>query len=109
MPTMAGLAIEIIVLLCILAIIYLIRLAQKRKEWIRLHWVTYTLTTQTDIMALATEYDVSWKLLAQVNQLKPPYTLKKGDVLRVPPMHVAPVHEPKASIKTPKTTKRVKK
>lgn len=105
MPTLAGLAIEIIVLLCIVAIVYLVRLAQKRKQWIKLHWMTHTLTEQTDIVTLANEYDVSWKLLAQVNQLKPPYTLKKGDVLKVPPMHTASVHEPK----TPKITKRVKK
>lgn len=97
---MAGLAIEIIVILCIVAIIYLVRLAQKRKEWIRLHWVTYTLTEQTDIVTLANEYDVSWKLLAQVNQLKPPYTLKKGDTLKVPPMHTPSTSESDAPIKT---------
>ncbi len=97
---MAGLAIEIIVLLCIVAIIYLVRLAKKRKEWIRLHWVTYTLTEQTDIVTLANKYDVSWKLLAQVNQLKPPYTLKKGDTLKVPPMHTASTSESHTLVKT---------
>jgi hypothetical protein len=93
---MAGLAIEIIILLCIVAIIYLVRLSQKRKQWIKLHWVTHTLTVQTDIVSLANEYDVSWKLLAQVNQLKPPYTLKVGDILRVPPAHIAPEVTPKS-------------
>jgi hypothetical protein len=95
MPTWAGLAIEIIILLCIAAVIYLVRLSQKRKQWINLHWVTHTLTTQTDIVSLASDYDVSWKLLSQVNQLKPPYTLKVGDVLRVPPILSSSVDAPK--------------
>jgi hypothetical protein len=105
LPTMTGLAIEIIVILCLLAIAYLLRLTKIRREWIKIHWVKHSLTEQTDIVTLANEYDVSWKLLAQVNQLKPPYTLKKGDVLKVPPRHSSPVHE----LKIPKVTKRVKK
>ncbi len=105
-PTWAGLTIEVIILLSIIAIVYLIRLSQKRKQWIRLHWVAHTLTTQTDIVTLSNEYDVSWKLLAQVNQLKPPYTLKKGDVLRVPPTHSSSFPQTEAA---PKTRKRIAK
>ena len=86
-PTWAGLAIEIIVFFSLLAIVYLVNLSRKRKQWIKTHWVSHTLTSQTDIISLATQFDVSWKLLAQVNQLKPPYTLKEGDTLKVPPMN----------------------
>lgn len=104
MPTWVGLTIEIIILLSIIAIMYLIRLSQKRKQWIRLHWMTHILTVQTDIVTLANEYDVSWKLLAQVNQLKPPYTLKKGDVLKVPPLHS--IHSDTAPVSKPKTVRK---
>lgn len=108
MPTWAGLAIEIIILLSILAIAYLVRLSQKRKQWIKTHWVSHTLATQTDIITLANDYDVSWKLLAQVNQLKPPYTLKIGDILQVPPtLSEVPTPPQKVIRKTP--TKRTKK
>lgn len=77
MPTWSALAIEIIVLLSLLAIAYLLHLSRKRKQWIKTHWVPHTLTSQTDIISLANQFEVSWKLLAQVNQLKPPYTLKE--------------------------------
>lgn len=103
MPTWAGLAIEIIVLLSILAIVYLVHLSQKRKQWIRLQWIPQTLCDQTDIVDLARLHNVSWKLLAKANQLKPPYTLKKGDVLRVPPLdslHSEDVH--KENTKSPR-------
>jgi len=113
MPTMAGLAIEIIILLCIVAIVYLANLSKKRKQWIKTHWVHHTLALQTDIVTLANEYDVSWKLLAHVNQIKPPYTLKKGDVLKVPPLNTPVPSQPKPAVKAPakapQKTKKVKK
>lgn len=99
MPTLAGLAIEIIILLSILSLIYLANLTKKRRQWVKTHWVHHTLSSQTDIISLATEYDVSWKLLAQVNHIKPPYTLKKGDTLRVPPMDHSDKHDKKSASK----------
>ena len=114
---MAGLASEIIILLCLMAIVYLANLSKKRKQWIKTHWVHHTLALQTDIVTLANEYDVSWKLLAHVNQIKPPYTLKKGDVLKVPPLNAPVPSQPKPAVKpavkapakAPQKTKKVKK
>ncbi len=47
-------------------------------------WKPVTIQNQIDIESLANKYAVSWKLLAQVNRIKPPYILKPGDVIRVP-------------------------
>lgn len=72
-----------VALLGILVFLYVV--ARRREQWVINHWVKYTLKSNTDITTLAAEHDVSWKLLAKVNRLKPPYTLKKGDTLKVPP------------------------
>jgi len=72
-----------VALLGILVFLYVV--ARRREQWVITHWVKYTLKSNTDITTLASEHDVSWKLLAKVNRLKPPYTLKKGDTLKVPP------------------------
>ncbi len=72
-----------VALLGILVFLYFV--ARRRAQWVINHWVKHTLKSNTDITTLASEHDVSWKLLAKVNRLKPPYTLKKGDTLKVPP------------------------
>jgi LysM repeat protein len=57
----------------------------KRKKWIAESWIMYTVKGKEDINSLANERGVSWKLLAQVNKLQPPYVLKKGLHIKVPP------------------------
>lgn len=104
MPTWAGLIIELIFLLCIFAIISLMRLSKKRKQWILDNWIEYTTKTGDDIRTLAEKFDVSWKLLAQVNKIEAPYTLKKGGILSVPPVYTP---EPIKITKKPKPRKKV--
>ncbi len=84
-PTLLGFITQLILLGLVGALIFLYIVARRREQWIINHWVKKTLTASTDITSLAEEYNVSWKLLAKVNRLKPPYTLKKGDALKVPP------------------------
>lgn len=84
-PTPAGLAIEVAVLLLIAFCGFLIWLSRKRKKWIRDTWTEYEVKPGDDINSLAKEHNVSWKLLAKVNALKPPYTLTAGDKVKVPP------------------------
>jgi hypothetical protein len=85
LPTLYGFIAEIILFAFFGAFVFLYIIARRRGQWIINHWVDITLKANTDITTLADEHDVSWKLLAKVNRLKPPYTLKKGDKIKVPP------------------------
>lgn len=84
-PSLLGFITQLILLGLVVALVFLYIVARRREQWIINHWVRKTLTANTDITTLAEEYNVSWKLLAKVNRLKPPYTLKKGDAIKVPP------------------------
>jgi len=85
MPCLAELAIEIIILLLAVFLITLVILKKKRKKWIAKHWKSYKVKRGDEINKLAGEFTVSWKLLAKVNRLKPPYMLKSGTEILVPP------------------------
>ncbi len=84
-PTPAGLVIEIIVLLLIAFGGFLFWLSRGRKKWIEENWVEYEVKSGEGINALAERFNVSWKLLARVNELKPPYALKPEEKIKVPP------------------------
>lgn len=84
-PTIPGLIIEILVLLALVSIVFLLWLSAKRKRWVAAKWVLYDVQQGEDIMALASRFGVSWKLLVKVNRLKPPYALSVGSKIKVPP------------------------
>jgi len=48
-------------------------------------WANYQVDENEDIMTIAEEKKVSWKLLARINHLKAPYIIKKGHSIKVPP------------------------
>ncbi len=84
-PTPAALAIEIIILLLIAFGGFLLWLSRKRKNWIKKSWVSYEVKSGEDIKSLAEHFNVSWKLIAKANKLQPPYALKLGEKIKVPP------------------------
>ncbi|MEA3344153.1 MAG: LysM peptidoglycan-binding domain-containing protein [Patescibacteria group bacterium] len=84
-PKPLALAIEIIILLLIGFSGFLFWLSKKRKKWIKENWVEYKIKSSEDINSLAKRFDVSWKLLAKVNKLKPPYALNPGQKIKTPP------------------------
>ena len=84
-PTLAGLAIELSVLLLIVLGVVLLLFSRKRERWIKENWVSYKVKPGEDIKSLAEKFDVSWKLLARVNKLQPPYALKSEGKIKVPP------------------------
>ncbi|MDP2933281.1 MAG: LysM peptidoglycan-binding domain-containing protein [bacterium] len=84
-PTPAALAIEVIVLLALAFGGFLFWLSQKRKNWIKKNWVEYEIKSGEDIKSLAERFDVSWKLIARTNKLQPPYALKTGEKIKIPP------------------------
>ncbi len=84
-PTPAALAIEIGVLCVLFILLGLLLLSMRRKRWIAHNWVAHKVTKSEDIQKLAQEHNVSWKLVAKVNGIKPPYTVHAGEVIKVPP------------------------
>ncbi len=84
-PAPAALAIEIVILLALAFGGFLFWLSRKRKRWIKENWVDYEAKPGEDIKSLAERFDVSWKLVAKVNKLKPPYALKSGEKIKLPP------------------------
>jgi len=84
-PTPAGLAIEVVILLALGVTLFLFWMSRRRKKWIREKWVEYGVGSGEDIKGLAERFDVSWKLLAKANKLKPPYALSIGERIKVPP------------------------
>lgn len=84
-PKPLALAVEITCVLLFVSCLFLLFLCYKRKKWIKAKWVPYNIGAGEDIKSLAEKFDVSWKLLAKANKLKPPYTIKAGDKIRVPP------------------------
>lgn len=84
-PTAGGLAIEIIIVLILAAAAFLVIKSKRNDKWIKNNWAEYGIGAGDDINSLAKRFDVSWKLLAKVNGLNPPYVLKPGDKIKVPP------------------------
>ncbi|MES2986175.1 MAG: DUF916 domain-containing protein [Patescibacteria group bacterium] len=83
-PTFSALVIEILILLALVSGVFFLKLSKKRKKWIKKTWVWYEISAGDDIQTLSKHFDVSWKLLAKVNKLQPPYALKQGNKIKVP-------------------------
>lgn len=83
-PTTDKLFIELLVFMLVGALaVYAIRYRANEKL---LHSALsdYRIKKDDNIQTIAAAHAISWKKLAKLNQLKPPYTLKHGDTLRVP-------------------------
>lgn len=86
MPTPLAFILEVSILLIVIIGLFLLRLSYRQKKWIKGAWVAYNIEPGDDINHVAEKFHVAWKLLVSVNKLKPPYTLKPGDTIRVPPL-----------------------
>ena len=84
-PMPLALAIEIAVICLIVFLGFLFYSARKRRKWIIESWVEYELKAGDDIKTLAEKSNVSWKLLIKANKIKPPYGVKAGEIIKVPP------------------------
>lgn len=84
-PTIAGAALEILILILIIALVVWIVMSRKRLQWIKNDWVSYTVQDGDTVNNVAQKYGISWKLLVKANDIEPPYSISKGDTLRVPP------------------------
>lgn len=84
-PAVGPLIMYIAGLVFILVLILLWGLSRKRNKWIKAEWVKFSVKPGDSIKSLAQKHDVSWRLLAKVNKIKPPYELKSGSIIKVPP------------------------
>jgi len=84
-PTNTAMMIEITVFLFILFGIFLLILSFVRKSWVKSSWVEYNVGVGENITSLSEKFDVTWTLIAKANNLKPPYELKPGEKIKVPP------------------------
>jgi hypothetical protein len=84
LPTPAAGAIESAVIIILLgAMIWALRL-RKHASHVKRHWEMYEVKEGDTLESLANEFGVSWKRIAKVNKLKPPYNLKKDQKLKLP-------------------------
>lgn len=63
-----------------------------RKNLFRKKLVSYTVSSNETLADIAGARGVNWKKLAAVNNLKPPYNLKNGQTIVVPPPKKTPNH-----------------
>ncbi|MFO0781217.1 MAG: DUF916 domain-containing protein [Candidatus Gracilibacteria bacterium] len=56
----------------------------RNQQQLKTQWETYEVQAYDNIMSIAESHSVDWKKLARVNKLKPPYLVKKGEIIRVP-------------------------
>lgn len=83
-PTLWGLILEIIILLFLLFLIAIYKLNKRKKLWIK-KWVPYTISKDDTIEKIARIHRIHWDLFTEVNNIKPPYILKEGQSVLVPP------------------------
>lgn len=83
-PTIFGLIIEIGILFIMLIFFAIWRLNKKKKKWIK-KWVPYIVQEGETLEKISKKNRVHWEIIAEVNHLKPPFTLKEGQEILVPP------------------------
>lgn len=84
-PQPLALLIELLILAILLAAAVWTYLRLKRRRAVAKYWKDYKVRARDDIKSLAAAHGVSWKLVAKTNKLKAPYSLKRGDKIKLPP------------------------
>ncbi len=101
-PQPAALIIELIVLLLLILLLFLIPKKLIARRRVKKNWVDYRVKAGETVAEIAQRTGVRWKKLAKVNDLKAPYNLVPGSVIRVPAKmgHSVPVTEPASPLPT---------
>ncbi len=84
-PSKWAFIILLIIFLLISITVWLVVKRLREKRRINRTWVDHQMVSITDIKTLAASHGVSWKLIAKTNKLKAPYSLKAGDIIKLPP------------------------
>lgn len=93
-----------VVIIGAIALFFKIRRMRESKEIAQ--WVEYKTLKGDTISDLALQRGIDWRLVARVNKIKKPYTLTRGDAVKLPPLP-EPVAKPKTA--KPRTKRSTKK
>ena len=69
-------------------------LFRRRARWIKETWLLYAVKKEDTLESLAAKHKVSWKLIAHVNDINPPYNITDLKI-RVPSLDNLPTKQPK--------------
>ena len=86
-PKENALKLEVGLVLILLALLTYAFVQFKHVRYVARAWQDYIIVEGDDITKIALKFNISWKELAKVNDLEPPYTLSKGQIIKVPPKH----------------------
>lgn len=110
MPNTVMLVIYFVV--AVLAILAIRKYIYKRKfdKEIKDKIINHTVKKNDTITSVSTQYQADWKITAKLNNLKPPYNLKGGDIIKVVPGEAyQPEKVTHEKTKKPKTKKNTPK
>ena len=89
MPQPLALALYGFIILLLLAFIIWRLVKRNAQKQAQSHWEDVTVSTGDTIETLSAQRSVSWKKVAAINKLKPPYTLTEGNTIKLPALLVA--------------------
>jgi len=102
-PSSTASFIYVAILLVLLAAAILIVKKQRDIRHIRKHWEVFEVENGVTVTSLAKQHHTSWRKIVRVNKLKPPYNLKAGQKLSLPPNKAfVPAPVPKSARNTRK-------
>lgn len=84
MPKTPQLLIELAVVILFALLATAIIRRKKQNQHLHKHTKQYTVHEGEDLQSVAAKHRVSWKQLAKINHLKPPYALSAGQKVKVP-------------------------
>ncbi len=84
-PSIIGIIGRVIILLAVITLAYYLWYNRKRNKIIKKTWVDYPVQEGDTIVELSNKVDIPWKRLAHINLILPPYVLKPGTTIKIPP------------------------
>jgi nucleoid-associated protein YgaU len=84
-PTFLAGAVELIIVLVLIASIFLLIRKLRHRHTVARHWHSYSVVHGDSLHGIAKHHHISWKRLATANKLKAPYHLEPGQKIKIPP------------------------
>jgi len=84
-PKPLAFVIEAVILGLVAAAVIWLFSRRSHKRRVKHHWKLYKVKPGDTVQHIAEKHHISWKRLARANKLKPPYTIREGQSLKVPP------------------------
>jgi hypothetical protein len=84
-PAPLAAVVEVLILLAIILVVWWLLRRRRHVVHVSRHWEMYKVKGKESLAAVASKHDTTWKQLARVNKLKPPYELTAGQEIKVPP------------------------